>query len=65
MSMRLRSLVASILVVLFLGFYVWAATAIADLLPANKWVWLLYYPIVGTAWGLPLLPLLSWVNRGR
>jgi hypothetical protein len=65
MSMRMRSLIASILMVLFLGFYIWAATAVAEMLPENKWVWLLYYPIVGTAWGVPLIPLLSWITKAR
>ena len=51
--------------VVFLAVYIWAATMIAGLLPDNRWAWLVFYPVVGTAWGLPLIPLLSWINKGR
>jgi hypothetical protein len=59
-----RRAVAAIGVVVFLAFYVWVATVIADRLPDLMWVKLLYFAVVGTAWGLPLFPLLSWAERG-
>jgi hypothetical protein len=65
MSPRLRSLVGSLAMLVFLAFYVWLATFIGAHLPDRPWVVLLYYGIVGTAWGLPLIPLLSWINKGH
>jgi len=33
--------------------------------PAEQWaIRLVYYAVVGTSWGLPLIPLISWMNRG-
>jgi hypothetical protein len=56
--------VAAIGIVVFLCFYVWLATVIADRLPDLTWLKLIYFAVVGTAWGLPLIPLLSWAERG-
>ncbi len=65
MSARLRKLIGSALVLIFLGLYVGAAGAIGARLP-NQWaLQLAYYVIVGTAWGLPIIPLITWMNRGR
>lgn len=65
MTRRARTLVGSFAILAFLTVYVLAAIAVADLLPPKPWAWVLYYPIVGTAWGLPLIPLLSWMDKGR
>ena len=59
-----RRLVASIGICIFLAFYVWAVIGIGTMLPDHPLVHLLYYGIAGTAWGVPLLPLLSWAGRG-
>jgi len=64
MSPRLRSLIASIAMLVFLAVYIWLATFIGALLPDKPWVTLPYYAVVGTAWGVPLIPLLSWINKG-
>jgi hypothetical protein len=65
MSARLRTIVGSVAILVFLAVYVWLATLLAGLIPAKPWAWLIFYPIVGTAWGLPLIPLLSWIGKGR
>jgi hypothetical protein len=64
MSSRLRSLIASIVMLVFLAVYIWLATLIGGLLPPKPWFTLPYYAVVGTAWGVPLIPLLSWINKG-
>lgn len=58
-----RRALASVGALVFLGAYIWAATVVADLLPDLMWVKLLYFAVVGTAWGLPLFPLIAWANR--
>ena len=65
MSPRVRKLVGSVGVLAFLGFYIWAATAVAERLPDSTAVQLIYFALVGTLWGLPLFPLTAWVQRGR
>jgi hypothetical protein len=63
MNPRIRKLVGMLAMLVFLFFYVVLAIAIAARLPDHPAVSLLYFAIVGVAWGVPLFPLLSWMNR--
>jgi hypothetical protein len=65
MHPRLRSFIGSVAILVFLVGYVWTATAIADRLPDDPMIKLVYFAVAGLAWGLPLLPLMTWMNRGR
>jgi len=62
MGPRTRRAVASIGIVAFLTFYVWLVIAIGAHVPDHPLATLLFYGIAGTAWGIPLLPLLSWAE---
>jgi hypothetical protein len=64
MPPRARRLVASIAVLVFLTFWVWGAVTLSTRLPDNFLVELLFYALAGTCWGLPLIPLLKWAERG-
>lgn len=63
MTPRARRAVASLGMVVFLGVYVWAAIAIADVLPDSPLIDAIYFIVAGTAWGLPLFPLIKWAER--
>lgn len=65
MGARTRRAVAAVGVLVFLTVYVVAAVTIADHLPKIGWVRLVYFAVVGLAWGVPLLPLFSWAERGK
>jgi hypothetical protein len=65
MPPRLRKLIGSVAVLAFLAVYIAVAVTLADRLPDNRLVQLAYFVVVGTAWGLPLLPLIAWMQRGR
>ncbi|MFT4955588.1 MAG: hypothetical protein ACI8U3_001985 [Brevundimonas sp.] len=64
MTARTRRFIAAIGTVAFLAFYIWLVTVIADVLPDSFWIDLIFYPVVGIAWGVPLIPLLRWAERG-
>lgn len=63
MNPRLKKLIGTLAMLVFLFAYVAAALAVADHLPAHWAAQLAYYLVVGTAWGLPLIPLMKWMNR--
>jgi len=65
MTARVRKLIGGVGIILFLILYVGAAVQIANLLPANAAVKLAYFAIVGIGWGAPIIPLITWMNRGR
>lgn len=63
MNPRIRKLVGTLAILVFLVLYVSAAVAVAERLPKHPAVSMIYFLVVGLAWGLPLFPLLSWMNR--
>ena len=61
---RLRMLLGGFTLLIWMTAYIFfAATIGSRMAHANFWVMLLYYPIAGFAWVLPLKPLLAWMSR--
>ena len=65
MTARHRKLIGSVAVLAFLLLYMGAMGWVGAQLPRIQWLQFAFYAVAGTAWGLPLIPLLSWMNRGR
>jgi hypothetical protein len=65
LNARARKAIGSLGILLFVGFYAWLVSTLGDHLPKVWWAQLPYYVIAGTAWGLPIIPLIIWMNRGR
>lgn len=63
MGPRTRRFVAAVGTLAFLALYVWAVIAVGDRLPDSMWIDLIFYGVAGTAWGVPLIPLLRWAER--
>lgn len=64
MKRSFQALIASFAIIAFLAAYIWVAVWIGVRLPENVWVRLAYYSLAGTLWGVPLLPLMSWLAKG-
>jgi uncharacterized membrane protein len=65
MNARLRKLIGMIAILAFLTAYVVVVATLGDRLPKLWFVQVAYYGVAGIVWGLPLFPLISWMNRGR
>ena len=65
MTARVRKLIGGLGIVLFVIAYAAAAVTVSALLPQRWWAELPFYLVVGVAWGLPVIPLITWMNRGR
>jgi hypothetical protein len=65
MPTRLRKLIGSLGIVAFLLFYAGAVAALADHLPSQWAVQLVFFVLAGVLWGAPLIPLITWMNKGR
>ena len=64
MGPKTRKAVGGVAMLAFLLFYIGAAAKLGTMLP-NQWlVKLAYYLVAGTAWGAPLIPLMTWMNQG-
>ena len=60
-----RRIIASIVLLLFLAFWVWAAATIGSQLnTAPKWLTLIFYVVAGIGWAVPLKPVFNWMNSG-
>jgi hypothetical protein len=49
----------------FIVFYVGLMVRIGERVPDHWAVKLVFYVVAGLGWGVPLLPLISWMNRER
>lgn len=65
MPTRIRKIVGMLAMLAFIAGYIALAVAIAERLPDNDLVQLVYFVIAGVAWTLPLIPLLSWMDGRR
>lgn len=65
MPVRAKRAVAALGMLVFLAFYIWAVIEIGGHVPAHWFPQLLFYGIAGTAWGLPLIPLMRWAEKDR
>jgi hypothetical protein len=63
MSPRLRKLIGLFGILGFLAAYVLVVVTIGEHIPDNWAVQLVFYGLAGTVWGIPLLPLISWMNQ--
>ncbi|MFZ0270104.1 DUF2842 domain-containing protein [Caulobacter sp.] len=60
---RVRKLIGGIGILVFLAAWIWAFTSLYDVLPMNRAVHLIYFVVAGMGWGLPLMPLMSWMGK--
>lgn len=65
MSARVRKLIGMVGILAFLTAYVVVVATIGDRIPKQWMIEFAYYGLAGVLWGVPLLPLISWMNRGR
>ena len=66
MRRRLRKLTGTVVLLAFLVVYAAIAMLVAQSEPVHRapgWAQGLFFGIVGLAWILPLLPLITWMER--
>lgn len=67
MTRRTRTLIGTIVILLFVIVYALVVMALAQpiLTGAGAWTQLAFYIVAGLAWIVPVMPLISWMERGR
>lgn len=65
MNKRIRKAVGGIGILAFLFLYAVVAVTIAGHLPDSKAIQMIYFVVAGVAWGLPLVPVIKWMEGGR
>lgn len=65
MTKRVRKALGGLGIILFLLFYAVAAVTVAGWLPDNKAIQMIYFIVAGVVWGVPLIPVIKWMEGGR
>ncbi len=65
MNKRARKALGGLGIIAFLILYAVAAVTLAGHLPDNRAIQMIYFVVAGIAWGLPLVPLIKWMEGGR
>jgi hypothetical protein len=65
MNARTRKLIGLVGILVFLCVYIAVMTQIGEHVPDDWAARLVFYLVAGTSWGVPILPLLAWMNTGR
>ena len=65
MKARARKLIGLVGILAFLAFYVGLVLKASSYVPDHGPAQFAFYLVAGLGWGIPILPLLSWMNRGR
>jgi hypothetical protein len=65
MKQRARKALGGLGILAFLIVYAGAAVTLSGHLPDNKAIQMIYFVVAGVAWGLPLVPLIKWMEGGR
>jgi len=63
MSPRVRKFIGLFAILLFMGAYVMVIATLGDYLPDHWAAQLVYYALAGTLWGVPLFPLIRWMEH--
>jgi hypothetical protein len=65
MPLRIKKLLGALFIFLFLLFWIFAAVSISAIIPKNHVAEAIYYIVAGLGWGVPLMPLLKWMEMSR
>ncbi len=66
MSIRIRKLIGTFVLLALVIVWALVAMAIAQFPPIfqNPWVAAVYYVVAGIGWILPAMPLIKWMSKG-
>lgn len=65
MSVRVRKFIGLLALIVFIVVYVGLMVRIGERVPAHWAAQLAFYAVAGLGWGLPILPLITWMNKER
>jgi hypothetical protein len=65
MSPRVRKLIGMVGILAFLAAYVVGVATLGDHVPKLWWAQVIYFALAGVVWGVPLFPLIRWMNSGE
>ena len=65
MPVRVKKIFGALFIFVFLVFWIVLAVSLSGFVPDNRIAELVFYAIAGLGWGLPLLPILKWMETSK
>ena len=65
MPLRLKKMLGSLFICVFVLFWVVLSVGLANHVPHKWYLEVPFYAVMGLGWGLPVLPILSWMERTK
>lgn len=65
MPLRLKKIIGSLFVCVFVLFWVVLAIGLANRVPNVWYLQLAFYAVMGLGWGLPIFPVLVWMEKSK
>lgn len=65
MPLRLKKMLGSLFICIFVLFWMVLAVGLARRIPHKWYLEVPFYAVMGLGWGLPVLPILSWMERTK
>ena len=65
MNPRARKLIGLVGILAFILLYLGLVIRLSAHVPDHGPLQFAFYALAGVCWGVPILPLISWMNRGR
>ena len=62
MGARTRKAIGSVIVVAFVTAWIWAMASLSMFVPRHWAAEMVFYAVAGLFWGVPLLPLIRWMQ---
>ena len=63
MNPRIRKLIGLVAILAFILLYMGGVAQLARYVPDHGLLQFVFYALAGVCWGIPILPLISWMNR--
>jgi hypothetical protein len=65
MPNRLKKIFGALFICAFVIVWIFGAVTLSGLVPDNRVAELVFYAVAGMGWGVPLLPILAWMERSK
>jgi len=65
MPARVKKIFGALFIFAFLVFWIVLAVSLSGFVPDNRIAELVFYAVAGLGWGLPLLPILKWMETSK
>jgi hypothetical protein len=65
MPVRVKKMLGSLFICIFVIFWIWLGASLSVFVPKNRALEMVYYAVFGLGWCVPVAPILLWMEYGK